>query len=195
MPTSFQNNYLSTMKSIQPELRMQLDEIKAEFEDLQRRIAVLEERTIGKLSELSEQQTRQRQLYLLDELNRMFCYYIAESKIGCTWESFKESVHTMKAMLEDNEITEEEFTHFILPHNSSLGFDVATLIGFRRNYHFFDCPDIRSVTNQKELINVCKRIRFDDDLKAFVDEMVRQLDSPEITYRRVEERGREIVTV
>jgi ribosomal protein S18 len=91
----------------------------------------------------------------------------------------------MKAKFEDNEITEEEFENFILPLNTSFGFDVATLIEFIQDRHAIGHSDVRGVKNQQQYLLTCMATLFDDDLKPFVDEIIRQLSSSSISYRRM----------
>jgi hypothetical protein len=98
----------------------------------------------------------------------------------------------MKAKFEDNEITEEEFENFILPLNASFGFDVVTLIEFlqdrRTNTIYIPSvghSNVRSAKNQQQFLITCMATHFDDDLKPFVDEIIRQLSSSSISYHRM----------
>jgi hypothetical protein len=136
------------------------------------------------ITDLTKELSRNKQLFMLHDLNRIFRYYIAESKIG-SWVAFVENVVTMKAKFEDNEITEEEFENFILPLNTSLGFDVATLIEFIQDRHTTGHSDVRSAKNQQQFLITCMATHFDDDLKPFVDEIIRQLSSSSISYHRM----------
>jgi hypothetical protein len=138
------------------------------------------------LTDLEKELSRNQQLFMLHDLNRIFRYYIAESKIG-SWEAFVENVLTMKAKFEDNEITEEEFGNFILPLNTSFGFDVAPLIEFiqDRRTSTIGHSNVRSAKNQQQFLITCMATHFDDDLKPFVDEIIRQLSSSSISYHRM----------
>jgi hypothetical protein len=156
---------------------------------LEEEIKVLEDalsKMETELTDLTKELSRNQQLFMLHDLNRIFRYYIAESKIG-SWEAFVENVLTMKAKFEDNEITEEEFENFILPLNASLGFDVVTLIEFiqDRRTSTIGHSNVRSAKNQQQFLITCMATHFDDDLKPFVDEIIRQLSSSSISYHRM----------
>jgi hypothetical protein len=161
-------------------LKSQLDSANDQIKTMTATISLMGD----KISELERKIERNAQLFMLHDLNQIFRYYIAEPKIG-SWGTFVENVVTMKAKFEDNEITEDEFKNFILPFNTSLGFDVATLIEFIQDRHAIGHSDVRSAKNQQQFLLTCKTTHFDDDLKPFVDEITRQLSSPSISYHRM----------
>mmetsp|Transcript_950 Transcript_950/g.948 ORF Transcript_950/g.948 Transcript_950/m.948 type:complete len:237 (-) Transcript_950:71-781(-) len=170
------------------ELKKQLDDANKKIKEMEETITTLTSK-VDKLEcelvEVKEQVKRNAQLFMLHDLNRIFRFYIAEAKLGINWGSFVESVCEMKAKLEDNEITEAEFASFISPFNLSLGFDVHVLIAFVQDRHSIGHTDIRSAYNQQKFIATCKGTHFDADLKPFVDEIIHQLDSSTISYRRM----------
>jgi uncharacterized protein YqgV (UPF0045/DUF77 family)/cell division protein FtsB len=171
-------------------LKAQLDYANKQIKEMETKISSLEQSITELKGEnvlLKRDQAilmRNHQLFMLNDLNVIYRTSIAESKIG-SWGTFAQSVWEMKDKLDMNEITLEQFTNFITPYNTLLGFDVSTFMDFIQDRHEIGHTDIRRASNQQSFIQTCRTTSFNADMQPFVDEIIRQLDSASISYRRI----------